>query len=198
VFNQDITRHKVKTHRSRKNKKDSAAIDGSEEGDNDDLEEDDLEEEDKTSIQKEDGDVSQGGDSTVNNKGGSSKRNGESTKNYNKRNGSDTTSNKEAGEVKKLKRKMQVEISSKVMKRPHLLIMEKIRTKLENMLKSKIGEEYGKNILMALKDKGIEKDIKTLMKGDKIQIHNEQNQPVYKKQISLAAGVVDDNVAATP
>ena len=46
--------------------------------------------------------------------------------------------------------------------------MEKIRTKLENMLKSKIGEEYGKNILMALKDKTIEKDIKNLMKGDKL------------------------------
>jgi len=81
------------------------------------------------------------------------------------------------------------------MKRPHLLIMEKIRTKLENMLKSKIGEEYGKNILMALKDKTIEKDIKNLMKGDKIQIHNEQNEPVYKKIIVQAA--VED-VNATP
>ena len=34
---------------------------------------------------------------------------------------------------------------------------------------------------MALKDKQIEKDIKELMKKDKIQILNEQNKPMYKK-----------------
>jgi hypothetical protein len=42
---------------------------------------------------------------------------------------------------------MQVEITSKITKRPYLKIMEKIRDKLSNMLKSKIGEEYSKNIV---------------------------------------------------
>ncbi len=40
-----------------------------------------------------------------------------------------------------------MEISSKITKRPYLKIMEKIREKLSNLLKNKIGEEYGHNIV---------------------------------------------------
>jgi hypothetical protein len=70
---------------------------------------------------------------------------------------------------------MQVEISSKVTKRPYLKIMEKIRDKITILLQSKIGQEYKQNILVALKDKGIDTSIKHMMKQDKIQILNDQN-----------------------
>lgn len=68
---------------------------------------------------------------------------------------------------------MQVEITSKITKRPYLKIMEKIREKMSVLLKNKIGEEYSKHIVFALQDKSIEKEIKVLMKQDKIQLHNE-------------------------
>lgn len=46
--------------------------------------------------------------------------------------------------------------------------MEKIRTKLKNLLKEKIGDEYHSHIEHALKDKKIEGQIKGMMKEEKI------------------------------
>ncbi len=93
---------------------------------------------------------------------------------------------------------MQVEITSKITKRPYLKIMEKIQQKMQILLKNKIGEEYSKHIQFALKDKSIQNELKVLMKQEKIQLHNEQNQPVYQKQISLAAQVEEGSAVSTP
>lgn len=65
--------------------------------------------------------------------------------------GSDKKVNEE--EVKKLHRKVKVEITSVVTKRPYLKIMEKIRNKIAVLLQSKIGFEFSKDIIVALKDK---------------------------------------------
>jgi len=66
-------------------------------------------------------------------------------------------------------------------------IMEKIRAKIEQKLREKIGVQFGEDIMQALKDQGIEQSIKLLMKQDKIQLLNAQNQPVYANQIAKAA-----------
>lgn len=95
---------------------------------------------------------------------------------------------------KQLNRKVQVEITSIVTKRPYLKIMEKIRNKITLLLQSKIGSEYKLDIMAALKDKQIDSSIKNLMKEDKIQILNQQNKPLYKKQISLAADVKEEEI----
>lgn len=42
-----------------------------------------------------------------------------------------------------MKRKSEVEISSKVTKRPYVKIMEKIKQKILEKLQEKIGEEFG-------------------------------------------------------
>lgn len=48
------------------------------------------------------------------------------------------------------KRKKEYEVTSKVTKRPHMKIMEKIRVKIEQKLKEKIGHQYESNINQAL------------------------------------------------
>lgn len=53
-------------------------------------------------------------------------------------------------------RRPKVEISSKVTKRPLQLIIEKIRFKIEEQLRQRIGNQYGLTITQALKDQGIE------------------------------------------
>ncbi len=53
-------------------------------------------------------------------------------------------------------RKSQVEISSKITKRPYLKIMDKIKSKIEEKLREKIGLQFGDNIMQALKDQSIE------------------------------------------
>lgn len=88
--------------------------------------------------------------------------------------------------------KKQLEVTSQVTKRPYLKIMEKIRSKIAVMLKTKIGDEFSGAIVSALRDKQIDQSIKNLMKAEKIQLHNEQNKPVYKRQISQL--VEDDPV----
>lgn len=47
-------------------------------------------------------------------------------------------------------------MSSKITKRPYLKIMEKIKQKIIMKLQEKLGDEFGANIMMALKDQGIE------------------------------------------
>jgi len=64
--------------------------------------------------------------------------------------------------------------------------MEKIRQKILLSLQEKIGKEFGDNIMIALKDKGIENSIMVLMKQDKIQLVNENNQPKYQAEINKA------------
>ena len=65
--------------------------------------------------------------------------------------------------------------------------MEKIKQKIVESLRKKIGEEFGQNILIALGDQNIEQQIKLLMAQDKIQLLNSQNQPVFTKEIKKAA-----------
>ena len=50
-------------------------------------------------------------------------------------------------------KKMPLEVSSKVTRRPFLKIMDKIKMKLVAKLQEKMGAEMGDNILAALKDK---------------------------------------------
>lgn len=92
------------------------------------------------------------------------------------------------------KKKTDVELSSKVTKRPYLKIMEKIRLKILQSLQAKIGQEFGENILLALQDQGIENSIKVLMKQNKIELVNENNQPIYQEQINEAAHYEENKV----
>lgn len=62
--------------------------------------------------------------------------------------------------------------------------MEKVKSKLVERLREKIGSEYNENIIEAVNDQDIHQKIKLLMKEDKIHIINEQNQPMFVKQIT--------------
>lgn len=72
-----------------------------------------------------------------------------------------------------------VEISTKVTKRPYMKIMEKIRGKIADRLREKFGDESGKEILEALKDKHIEHQIILLLRQDRIKLLNQHNEPIY-------------------
>lgn len=73
-------------------------------------------------------------------------------------------------------------------KRPYLKIMEKIRMKLFERLREKLGEEHpDSGIHQALRDRQIEESIKKLMKEDRLRLLDDQRQPVYVDQIALAA-----------
>jgi hypothetical protein len=100
---------------------------------------------------------------------------------------------KEAGGEREsnLYHKHRVEVTTKLTKRPYLKIMERIRHKLLEKLQQVIGHEHGEVILAALNDRQIEQSIAKLMKEDRIRLLNEQNQPVYQKQISRAATLLD-------
>ena len=65
-------------------------------------------------------------------------------------------------------RKNEVAVSSKVTKRPHMKIMEKIHQKLHEILKKKLGEHNESEIEVALKDKEIDVHRKNMMREDKI------------------------------
>jgi hypothetical protein len=60
-----------------------------------------------------------------------------------------------------------------VTKRSLLKIFEKIRYKIEDELMRNIGGEWQEDIENALHDKYIENQIKSLMKQDRIHLHNE-------------------------
>ena len=77
--------------------------------------------------------------------------------------------------VKKMKKKMNVEITSKVTKRGYLKVFEKVRVKLGAMLKNKIGEDKEDQIMEALEDEDISKRVKDMMREEKIQLKNEKN-----------------------
>ena len=87
---------------------------------------------------------------------------------------------REIGGGKSVYHKAPVEITSKVTKRPYLKIMEKIRMKLFERLREKIGEEHpDSGIHQALRDRQIEQSIKKLMKEERLRLLDEQRQPVY-------------------
>lgn len=77
----------------------------------------------------------------------------------------------------------QVEITTKVTKRPYMKIMEKIRGKIAERLKAYFSPEEWERVVEALSDKHIEQQIIVLMRQDKIQLLNQFNEPVYTKQI---------------
>lgn len=57
----------------------------------------------------------------------------------------------EAGSpLRRKKAKIPVTVTSKVTKRPHLKIMEKLKAKIAEKLRERIGEELGANIMSAL------------------------------------------------
>lgn len=98
---------------------------------------------------------------------------------------------------KNLYHKKPVELTTKVTKRPYLKIMEKIRLKLFERLQTRLGEEHGQGIMEALNDRQIEQSIKKMMKEDRIRLLNDQNEPVYQKQISYAGAYLEnDHVGA--
>ncbi len=71
-------------------------------------------------------------------------------------------------------------VTSKVTKRPHLKIMEKIIAKIQIKLREKMGQQYGGGLfLQALKDKQMEKQIVNMVKDEKIQLVNKAGDPVY-------------------
>ena len=53
-------------------------------------------------------------------------------------------------------RKREIEITTKLTKRPFMKILEKIRIKLEEQLREKIGDQFRYEINEALKDQTIE------------------------------------------
>ena len=58
--------------------------------------------------------------------------------------------------------------------------MEKIRMKLYEKLIEKLGEESGKGLIQALKDRQIEQSIKKMMNEKRIQLLDyHTKQPVY-------------------
>lgn len=85
--------------------------------------------------------------------------------------------------MKNLHHRHQIEISTKVTKRPYMKIMEKIRSKIADRIREKFGPHEGELILEALKEKHIEHQIMLLLRQDKIQLLNQHNEPVYVKQI---------------
>ena len=57
--------------------------------------------------------------------------------------------------------------------------MSKLKEKIVEKLKEKIGLELSNDILFALQDKGIELQIKALVKQDKLKIVDEKDRPVF-------------------
>lgn len=90
--------------------------------------------------------------------------------------------------MKRKKNNVPVTVKSKVTKRPHLKIMEKLRGKIASKLKEKLGAEFGENIMAALHDKSIDQQIKLLIKQDKLKIFDQNgNQPIYEKEFKEEA-----------
>jgi hypothetical protein len=75
----------------------------------------------------------------------------------------------------------QVEITTKITKRPYMKIMEKIRGKIAERLKSYFTPEEWDRVVDALSDKHIEHQILLLIRQDKIQLLDQHNEPVYSK-----------------
>jgi len=65
---------------------------------------------------------------------------------------------------KKSGNKIPVTVKSKVTKRPHHKIMDKLRAKIAQKLQEKLGEMGFGTILTALKDKTVDEQIKELIK----------------------------------
>jgi hypothetical protein len=74
-----------------------------------------------------------------------------------------------------------VEITTKITKRPYMKIMEKIRGKIAERLKSFFTPEEWDRMVDALSDKHIEHQILLLIRQDKIQLLDQFNEPVYSK-----------------
>ena len=68
------------------------------------------------------------------------------------------------GEKPLKKTKVPTTVTSKVTKRPHLKIMEKLKSKIAQILQQKMNDMGYGMILAALKDKTIEEQIKDLVK----------------------------------
>jgi hypothetical protein len=71
--------------------------------------------------------------------------------------------------------------------RPHVRIIEKIRNKLQNVLKLRLGARFGPDILNALNSATIDDKIRTLMGKDKIHILDQSGKAVYNVQMKAAA-----------
>lgn len=82
-------------------------------------------------------------------------------------------------------------------KRPHLLIMDKIRQKLKLQLEKKLGAQFGGNILDALKDKSIDCSVRNMMKEDKIVIMKQDGSQAYTNTVKKAAYGTDNTPAAS-
>lgn len=76
--------------------------------------------------------------------------------------------------------------------------MEKIRMKLHEKLREKIGERHSEDIYLALNDRKIEESIKRMMKEERIRLLNDKKQPVYTEQIAQAANHDDASPVAEP
>lgn len=61
-------------------------------------------------------------------------------------------------------KKVETVVKSKVTKRPHVKIMEKLMLRIAQKLAEKLGNEFGMNTIMhAMRDKGVEEQIKELI-----------------------------------
>lgn len=90
----------------------------------------------------------------------------------------------EAGSpLRQKKSKLPTTVTSKVTKRPHLKIMEKLKQKIADKLREKLGAAFGNDIILALGDKGVDLQIKALVKQDKLKIIDSSNKPVYEKEM---------------
>jgi hypothetical protein len=56
--------------------------------------------------------------------------------------------------------------------------MDKIRLRIAEKLREKLGAEFGMNIMSALNDKAIESQIKNLLAADKIQVVDQNDNVV--------------------
>ena len=102
-----------------------------------------------------------------------------------------------------MKKKVDLCVKSKVTKRPHLQIMAKIKNKIGDMIKEKMGAKFGTGIMSALQSTTLDGQIKELMEKDKVQIVNQSGKPVYGVHIKTAAAqnseeYEDDEEAISP
>lgn len=82
------------------------------------------------------------------------------------------------------KQKVETVVKSKVTKRPHLKMMDKIIFKIAERLQQKIGQELGLATLMnVMKDRNVQEQINELIKQDKIAIVDQANNLLFEKEI---------------
>ena len=72
--------------------------------------------------------------------------------------------------------------------------MDKVKQKIVEKLQEKMGSEFGHTLIKAVVEEDpIHQQIKQLMKEDKIQIVDAQNNPVFQKQMTQCANYESDD-----